>query len=824
MYCKADCSAEKESGLSKSSDTGSQSYKVVGTISDVLEEITPYVLEAYTRPSRENILQKLMECDIIIYNITQHPEQVEEARWAVTALHAEKNNFQQQKTFILISTVMTWACSEPINSDELELPFTDDDFRRRKPHPNFQKHLELEKTVAKLGKMDRALFSTYVVVSGLQYGVGEQVFHLFFKMSWLGQENEIPVFGEGNNIVPTIHVSDLASVVKKIIEHQPKPFYLVAVDYSNNTMEDIVKSIACALGIGKIQRKPFEEAFLKQDLSVMDIDFLHVNLCMEGVHLKELFSVNWLCEFGLVENIELVVEEYRQTRGLLPIRMCVLGPPAVGKSSVSQQICNHYKLHHIKLNETISETISHLELMVKNTPSDAENEESTSVIEAQELLNIVKDNMEQNGGFLDDQVLVKVLMDKLMTNPCKNQGFVLDGFPKTYDQAKELFHVDEHESEEKASISSYNKKIMPEFVLCLDASDSFLKDRVINLPEKLVQEHKYEQEHFLQILAKYRDKNMEEENVVSYFEEFDINPLLIEITSLNTPDNQLLMHTICERVGKPRNYSQCNQNAQEEASKPIEIVEKAKREQKEVEEARQRSAHWEIFGTPPNVEDLERFIDGYFYNCAMEDSSVEKPSKKPSKKRKNDSATDTDDLTTTEVSVSMLESINKKLEVLSLICEDVKGLKVSIEFFSQQVSDLQRDNAEIHSTLVTVSAELETVKKENKMLKETILDVQSRSMQDNLIFLGISENTSDNPEVEIKKIMTTSLKIPQETVNNISFHRVHRLGARRGNRPRPIITKFEHFKQKIFVKSKGRELKGTSFGMNDQFPREINER
>lgn len=42
-----------------------------------------------------------------------------------------------------------------------------------------------------------------------------------------------------------------------------------------------------------------------------------VNLRMEGVHLKELFSINWLCESGLVENIELVVEEYRQTRRLL---------------------------------------------------------------------------------------------------------------------------------------------------------------------------------------------------------------------------------------------------------------------------------------------------------------------------------------------------------------------------------------------------------------------------------------------------------------------------------------------------------------------------
>lgn len=49
----------------------------------------------------------------------------------------------------------------------------------------------------------------------------------------------------------------------------------------------------------------------------MEIDFMQINLRMEGVHLKELFSIKWLCEFGLVENIELVVEEYRHTRELL---------------------------------------------------------------------------------------------------------------------------------------------------------------------------------------------------------------------------------------------------------------------------------------------------------------------------------------------------------------------------------------------------------------------------------------------------------------------------------------------------------------------------
>ena len=49
----------------------------------------------------------------------------------------------------------------------------------------------------------------------------------------------------------------------------------------------------------------------------MEMDSLLVNLRMECVLVKELFSMNWLSESGLVENIQLVVEEYQQTRGLL---------------------------------------------------------------------------------------------------------------------------------------------------------------------------------------------------------------------------------------------------------------------------------------------------------------------------------------------------------------------------------------------------------------------------------------------------------------------------------------------------------------------------
>ena len=36
--------------------------------------------------------------------------------------------------------------------DDPEIPFTEDDYRRRKPHPNFKEHISAEKTVIKLGK------------------------------------------------------------------------------------------------------------------------------------------------------------------------------------------------------------------------------------------------------------------------------------------------------------------------------------------------------------------------------------------------------------------------------------------------------------------------------------------------------------------------------------------------------------------------------------------------------------------------------------------------------------------------------------------------
>lgn len=80
-----------------------------------------------------------------------------------------------------------------------------------------------------------------MVASGLTYGSGEEIFHFLFKTAWHGQAPALQCFGNGQNIVPTIHIKDLAAVIVNICDQNPKVRYLVAVDDSKNTLEEIVK-------------------------------------------------------------------------------------------------------------------------------------------------------------------------------------------------------------------------------------------------------------------------------------------------------------------------------------------------------------------------------------------------------------------------------------------------------------------------------------------------------------------------------------------------------------------------------------------------------
>ena len=74
-----------------------------------------------------------------------------------------------------------------------------------------------------------------------------------------------------------------------------------------------------------------------------------------------------------------------------------------------------------------------------NEPVELSEEEEAKMQEAAELLEEVRESTKETGGRLEDRHVIRFFRMKLLSMPCQNQGFILDGFPKTMEQAHELF-------------------------------------------------------------------------------------------------------------------------------------------------------------------------------------------------------------------------------------------------------------------------------------------------------------------------------------------------------------------------------------------------
>jgi adenylate kinase len=96
---------------------------------------------------------------------------------------------------------------------------------------------------------------------------------------------------------------------------------------------------------------------------------------------------------------------------------------------------------------------------------------------------------------LPDEILFKLLKIRLTENDCRNRGYILDGYPRTYKHAREIFlykpkkivdgeEVEEDEPEleegEEKSYEGYvsNPDIFPKSVIVLQGDDEFLINRV----------------------------------------------------------------------------------------------------------------------------------------------------------------------------------------------------------------------------------------------------------------------------------------------------------------------------------------------------------
>lgn len=96
------------------------------------------------------------------------------------------------------------------------------------------------------------------------------------------------------------------------------------------------------------------------------------------------------------------------------MKIVLLGPPGAGKGTQAKSISNKYSIPHISTGDIFRKNIS------ENTPLG---------IEAKSYMD--------KGLLVPDEVTINMVNDRLAMDDCKN-GYLLDGFPRTVEQAEAL--------------------------------------------------------------------------------------------------------------------------------------------------------------------------------------------------------------------------------------------------------------------------------------------------------------------------------------------------------------------------------------------------
>uniref|UniRef100_A0A8C4VE26 Nucleoside-diphosphate kinase n=1 Tax=Gopherus evgoodei TaxID=1825980 RepID=A0A8C4VE26_9SAUR len=138
--------------------------------------------------------------------------------------------------------------------------------------------------------------------------------------------------------------------------------------------------------------------------------------------------------------ISFMVDHLKQDSDHVP-RVFVLGPPAAGKTTIAMWLCKHLNASYLSQKKLLS------------------NKTLVLAKEAQ--------SYQQRQEQIPDELWVALLQDRLLDVDCVREGWVLDGFPQTREQALLL----------------QTSGIMPRHVVVLYAPDTVLVER--NLGRRL---------------------------------------------------------------------------------------------------------------------------------------------------------------------------------------------------------------------------------------------------------------------------------------------------------------------------------------------------
>lgn len=143
-------------------------------------------------------------------------------------------------------------------------------------------------------------------------------------------------------------------------------------------------------------------------------------------------------------------------------------------------------------------------------------------------------------------------------------------------------------------------------------------------------------------------------------------------------------------------------------------------------------------------------------------------------------------------------------------------------------SEMQSLNSSIaHVNAVTneTAEKLYKLEKENDKLKQNMIDIEARSMRENLIFTNIYESKNESAketENKLREFFESKLKMDRKEADAIVIDRVHRMASdTKKTAARNIIAKISSTKDRKSIKRRTKALAGSNQAVFQQYPPEI---
>ena len=541
-----------------------EKFEILGTLRDGAQK--PSWVKRVVDTTPEALLAAFRECELTVLDCLNAMDGSEALLEAISGV----KEFEDEKVLVGISSVMTWTRTTP-DAEEPEKALTEEEYKRRRPHSSCKELLALEKLVT---KSKRPGLRTHVFAAGLVYGQDEDLFHDLFKTAWNCKPLTLASIGDGSNLLPTIHVSDLCSVVLKLLEADSLPYLLAVVqgqaqEEAAQTLKAVVEKLSAVLGMGGVGVMPPEQVRLQKDY-----EFFQVGIRLDGAAVGEM-GFEWQCQEGLLAHMDKVVQEYRESRGLLPLRVLVHGNDDLAKTALAASLAAEYKVPHIVASAAVEAAKAGDDALATELKAAAEP--------------------------VPDALVAKALTAALSTTACKNQGYFLQGFPEQLEQAAALFGAggggegEEEEAAEEAEEGAEKPAAAPELVLVLEAEDAVVKEKLLAQPSLATTE-----EEATAKLAAYATHNAEDSptSVLALKALAGVEPLHFAVEA----DTGIMAMAAKARVylGAPRNYGPTDEElaskaAVEEAARAKAAAEEAATKQaqadEEAAEKKRREAH-----------------------------------------------------------------------------------------------------------------------------------------------------------------------------------------------------------------------------------------